>query len=206
MERALILEVRKLEASPISEMVRKRLSEFRSYKDEDQLFSELCFCILAANFTSEKSWKIQKAIGRGFIDLDEGQLALELRKNKYRFPNVRAGYIVRSRRFKEAIPKVIRKLKGEELRSFFVNNIPGIGIKEASHFLRNVGIFDFAIVDFHIIDILSRYGLIERPKSMTPKKYFQAEGVLSKLSTKLNMSQGELDLYLWYMETGQILK
>ena len=79
-------------------------------------------------------------------------------------------------------------------------------MKEASHFLRNIGFKDFAIIDFHIIDVLTRYNLIKKPKTLTAKRYLEIEGVLKKLANKLKMSLGELDLYLWYLETGKVLK
>jgi N-glycosylase/DNA lyase len=78
--------------------------------------------------------------------------------------------------------------------------------EESSHFLRNIGHKDYAIIDFHIVDLLVAEGLIEKPKTITPKKYLEIEAVLEGLSKKLKMSQAELDLYLWYMETGTVLK
>ncbi|MBU2459068.1 MAG: N-glycosylase, partial [Nanoarchaeota archaeon] len=83
-----------------------------------------------------------------------------------------------------------------------------LGMKESSHFLRNTGFQNVAIIDFHIVDILARHGLIEKPKnkSLTPKKYLEIEAVLQKLCDSVGLSQGELDLYLWYEETGTIFK
>ena len=67
---------------------------------------------------------------------------------------------------------------------------------------------DLAIIDFHIINLLSRYGLICKPKNkvLTKRRYMEIERLLSKLADKTNLKLGELDLYLWYMETGKILK
>ncbi len=87
-----------------------------------------------------------------------------------------------------------------------MRNIKGIGYKEASHFLRNIGFKNIAIVDFHIIDLLSRYNLIEKPKYLSKNIYFQIEKLLRKIAKKTGVSPAELDLYMWYMETGKILK
>jgi len=65
---------------------------------------------------------------------------------------------------------------------------------------------DYAIIDFHIIDILTDYKLIKKPKTITKKKYLEIENVLKKIADKTNLSLAELDLYLWYLETGKILK
>ncbi|MFX1600424.1 MAG: N-glycosylase, partial [Promethearchaeota archaeon] len=81
-----------------------------------------------------------------------------------------------------------------------------IGYKEASHFLRNIGYSNYAIIDFHIIDLLVQYNLIEKPKTLTKTKYLKIEQVLKGIANKLNLNLAELDLYLWYLETGKILK
>ena len=87
-----------------------------------------------------------------------------------------------------------------------IRNVKGIGPKEASHFLRNIGYSGFAILDFHIINILARYGLIEKPKTLTKRRYLEIEELLRSIAAKTDLSLAELDLYLWYMETGKILK
>ena len=89
-----------------------------------------------------------------------------------------------------------------------VENVKGLGFKEASHFLRNIGYKNLAIIDFHIVDILAGNKMIDKPKnrSLTRKRYLEIESVLRKLGEKTKLSQAELDLYLWYMETGKILK
>ena len=90
--------------------------------------------------------------------------------------------------------------------NWLAKNIKGLGMKEASHFLRNIGYKNVAIIDFHILDLLARYGLIEKPKTMTPKKYIEIENELKKISEKTGINLGELDLYLWYKETGKDLE
>lgn len=82
----------------------------------------------------------------------------------------------------------------------------GLGYKESSHFLRNVGCDDVAIIDFHIIDLLVANRLIKKPKALNPKRYLAIEKKLKQLAGRSGLSLGELDLYLWYMETGKILK
>ncbi|MCK4265146.1 hypothetical protein KAW80_02185 [Candidatus Babeliales bacterium] len=61
-----------------------------------------------------------------------------------------------------------------------MKNIKGIGYKEASHFLRNVGYNDVAIIDRHVLRFLKREKLIQEiPKTTTPKKYLAFEKILS---------------------------
>ena len=94
----------------------------------------------------------------------------------------------------------------QEIRKWLVKNIKGIGYKEASHFLRNIGFKNIGIIDFHIIDLLTRFRLIKKPKTLGKKKYLEIEKTLKELSEKLNIGLAKLDLYLWYIETGKILK
>lgn len=79
-------------------------------------------------------------------------------------------------------------------------------MKESSHFLRNIGYFDVAIIDKHIINLLVSEELIEKPKTISVKKYLDIEKLLRELAYKTELTLGELDLYLWSEETGKILK
>lgn len=72
--------------------------------------------------------------------------------------------------------------------------------------MRNIGYNDYAIIDFHIIDLLVDYNLIQKPKSLTKIKYLEIENLLKNLRMKLKLNLAELDLYLWFLETGKILK
>lgn len=205
----LLASIEALKHSRIKSLVDARISQFRQMgrKRGDELFKELCFCILCANYTAEGSIKIQEAIGKGFLNLAENEMAQKLRALGYRFPNVRAKYIVEARKHKNSLKDVMASFNSEaQLRDWLVKNVKGIGFKEASHFLRNIGYFNLAILDFHIIDVLVRYGLIEKPKTLTKKCYLKFETLLRDIAEKADLTLAELDLYLWYMETGKILK
>ena len=79
-------------------------------------------------------------------------------------------------------------------------------MKEASHFLRNMIYCDIAIIDFHILNILRKYGLISDREKITNKRYIEIERLLDNISKKLKITLSKLDLYLWYLETGKVLK
>lgn len=190
-------------------LVEKRLMEFSEMgkKKSTDIFKELCFCILTANFNAEKSIKIQEKIGDGFLNLSESQLAERLKELGHRYPNTRARYIVLARKYKDSLKMIINSFKEEiKLRDWLVKNIKGIGYKEASHFLRNIGYFNFAILDFHIIDCLVNYRLIDKPKILTKRNYLEIEKLLKDIAKKAGINLAQLDLYLWYFETGKILK
>lgn len=189
-----------------SETVEKRIKEFESIDNCDEIFKELCFCLMTANFNAEKCIYIQNKIGSGFFDMGKEKLLQSLKSCGHRFPNKRTEYILEARKMKKDVCKNIKDLDEFSLRKWLVENIKGLGYKEASHFLRNIGYKNIAIVDFHIVDILERNNLIEKPKTMTKKRYLEIEDVLRDISKKVSLSLSELDLYLWYLETGKILK
>lgn len=192
----------------IGSLVKKRIKEFEENRKSDKkIFLELCFCILTANFNAKKAIEIQEKIGDKFLSLDEKELEKELKKLGHRFPKTRARYIIKARKYKNLLKKIIENFKDEKmLREWLANNIKGVGYKEASHFLRNIGFKNLAIIDFHILEFLEKNKIIKRPKSLSKKKYLEIENILSEIGKKLNLNLAELDLYLWYMETGKILK
>ncbi len=195
--------------SEVRDTIARRQSEFKAMRSREcsDIFCEMCFCILTANFNGERTLKMQDIIGKGFCTFDLETMRQKLRELGYRFPNTRAKYICEAQQQREALENALRTIPSEpELREWIVKNIKGLGYKEASHFLRNIGYTDSAIIDFHIIDLLERQGCIERPKTLSKRKYLEIEGVLRNLGKQAGLNLSELDLYLWYMETGKILK
>lgn len=197
--------VESLKLNPISEVINSRSSEFEELgkNSEEEIFKELCFCLLTANFSASGGIKIQNEIGPGFLALPKEELAKKLKELGHRFPNVRAEYIFLAR---ESFPKI--NLASERVREDLVLGIKGLGMKEASHFLRNIGYKDYAIIDFHIVDFLVKQNLLETPKTkqIAPRKYLEIESLLREIAETTKLSLGELDLYLWYLETGKVLK
>jgi N-glycosylase/DNA lyase len=189
--------------------VKQRMQQFQEIgKDEESVFSELCFCILTANFRADVGIRIQEAVGEDFCGLCKETLAERLRSLGHRFPQARAGYIVESRRLHGRLGSIVESyVNGSDAREWLVENVKGLGYKEASHLLRNIGILDVAIIDRHILRFLLDKRLIgEIPKSLNRRKYMEIERLLSSIATKLGLSLGELDLYIWYIRTGKVLK
>ena len=242
--------VKSLQKTKLKDRIKNRLSEFELYrkKSGEDWFSELCFCILTANSKAKTGLAIQKELGsHGFISLTQAKITDCIKRNKHRFHNNKAKFIVEARKhtdIKDKIQNIIGNrtsnasdknnenynndtsnkndksnkndennknvniVKEEfEAREWLVKNIKGLGYKEASHFLRNVGYKNLAILDRHILNLLIEDNLIsEKPKALNKNKYLEIEKTLLQLANKLNMSQAELDMYLWYMKAGDVLK
>ncbi len=204
----LIANINQLKKSDIKIQIDKKLEEFQKLKKRSnkEWFSELCFCLLTANTSAEMGIRVQKQLGyKGFTEYkDEAELIQRLKNVKSRFYNRRGHFIHEANKHKD-IKSILKKQK--DMREWLVENIKGLSYKESSHFLRNIGFFDYAILDKHILRTLEENKLIPKiPDSMNKKNYLLFEKILARLSKRLNLSQGELDLYLWYLKTGKILK
>ncbi|MDD4013996.1 MAG: N-glycosylase/DNA lyase [Candidatus Omnitrophica bacterium] len=195
--------------------IKERLREFREVWSgtDERIFAELCFCICTPQ---SKAVHCDKAISglvlsRQLYCADECGIRKGLKA--VRFPNNKARYIVDTRG-KFMSPdgmKIKERLSGPDIfsvREGLVRNVKGIGYKEASHFLRNIGLGeDLAILDVHILKNMVRLRLIkEKPGTITRKKYLELEDKLRQFSKKIGIPMGELDLLFWAMETGYIFK
>ena len=202
--------VNELREGKVSKLIDQRMREFKDLnrKSNEQWFSELCFCILTANSTARLGMKIQRELGSdGFLKLSLEELRHKLRAAGHRFSNTRAHFIVEARRFRNIKNIVERFEDARQARDWLVENVKGVGYKESSHFLRNVGFDNLAILDRHVLSVLHEYELIDEvPRSLTCGRYLEIEEKLVELSEKLGLTLGELDLYLWYLKTGEVLK
>jgi N-glycosylase/DNA lyase len=206
----LVKEINKLKASSVGGEISKRMRAFEELheKGNEEWFSELCFCILTAYSSAELGLKIQRDINcEDLLTLSRENLCCKLREEGHRFSERRADFIVCARNFCN-IKEIITSFSDERVaREWLVKSVKGLGYKEASHFLRNVGFKNVAILDRHILRVMLEYGLInEIPKTLTRRRYLEIEKKLENLAERVSLPLGELDLYLWFMKTGKILK
>ena len=208
----LLEKINNLKKDPVlSCTIKKRIKEFERIQDEGdrKWFLELCFCLMTANSSAKNVLEIFESLeDETFFDRSFKDLSSSLKENGYRFYNIRAEYIIEARRFSDNIKSMIISFEDElTAREWLVQNVRGLGYKEASHFLRNVGYKGVAILDRHILRVLNEYGLIEGvPQSLSKKKYIYIEEKISTLAKSSDLSHAELDLFLWYMKTGEVLK
>ncbi len=198
--------------------IRSRLNDFkRIWKsgNEEDIFAELVFCLLTPQ---SKAKSCDDAVGC-LLERDlllkgnKSQIAKELR-GKVRFHNTKAKNIVEARKIfsergKLSIKKQIARFNNaRETREWLVENIKGLGYKEASHFLRNIGKGEnLAILDRHILKNLELLGVInEIPTSISKKKYLEIEKRMKEFSEDVKIPMSHLDLLLWYKETGEVFK
>jgi N-glycosylase/DNA lyase len=133
----------------------------------------------------------------------------------HRYPNARSRYVVESREFlrRDCGMALRARLEGFEdpleRRDWLVREkgIKGLGYKEASHFLRNIGLRGYAILDKHVLNSLAELKIIDDPKPPnTRSKYLSVEERLREFTAEIGIDFDEMDLVLWSMKTGEILK
>ena len=131
-----------------------------------------------------------------------------------RFKYKKAEYILEARRKlssngKLAIKSNLLQFKNvKKARDWLVKNIKGMGCKEASHFLRNVGLGEnLAILDRHVLRNLKSLGLIkEIPKNLSSKRYLEIEKKMEEFANTVDIPLSHLDFVLWFKETGKVFK
>lgn len=199
------------------EEIAGRLADFRRVwaagSDED-LFAELAFCLLTPQSRARVCWPaVERLRGCGLLFCGSAcEVVGEL--GRVRFAETKAGRIVAARRqFTRNGRLSIREVLGGfsdafAAREWLVENVLGLGYKEAGHFLRNIGLAEeLAILDRHILKNLVFLGVIDEiPKSLTKKRYLEIEGRMMEFSQKTGIPMGHLDLLLWSKETGEIFK
>ncbi len=193
-----------------------RLNEFRQIGKRatpEELFTELAFCILTPQSKAKLCWEAILAMQKENILLNGTKKEINKKLQKVRFKNKKTEYLLENRRKffcdNDSIYNNIKKIKSPlKLREYLVKNVKGIGWKEASHFLRNIGLgADIAILDRHIIRNLIELKVLEEyPKNLSEKKYKGIEEKMKNLSEEFNIPMDTLDHVFWAKETGEVFK
>ncbi|HAV92130.1 TPA: DNA lyase [candidate division WOR-3 bacterium] len=179
----------------------------------DELFYELGFCLFTPQSKATMCWDSVCSIKKNMKNNHKSKEILP------HLIGVRFKY-KKSEYFEEAQKKwfdsgkytIYSKISSEnnekEMREFLVKNIRGLGYKEASHFLRNIGHGkNFAILDRHILKNLKILGIIDVvPKSLARNHYLDIEDKMALFSNRIEIPLSHLDFVLWYKEAGIVFK
>jgi len=193
-----------------------RLNEFVNLwnrSGEEEIFYELVFCLLTPQSKALSADKaIKTLLEKKLIFSNDARQITDILKI-VRFRNNKARYIIEAKyKFMENNKIFIKKRIDAnnifQTREWFWKNVKGIGLKEASHFLRNIGFGDnIAILDRHILRNLEKYKFIDEiPKTITKDKYYAIEERMKEFGSLINIPLSHLDFVLWYKETGDIFK
>jgi len=208
--------------------LRYRTKNRESWKvvSENRLWSELVFCILSANVSFELAKSVISVLHKkNYLDTAwllsrknaSTVLYNELREpnfhpkkkdgslRRYRYPR-KAELIVKASQIIYRNGLTIKELLQNSasdfaLRNQLANTVPGIGLKEASHFLRNVGYSDsLAIIDVHVFNFCKDFLFNDSPNSrLQPQKdYFLLERVLQNFTSYHKLNLAIFDLAIWF--------
>ena len=202
-------QLRELHATK-RDAIRQRLTEFSEIAPSEY-FYELIYCLMTPQTSAENAERVVQELRRLSFQTQpiDPEPILRDKRNYVRFHRTKSKHLVM---LKEEFPGVLRALSTRctpsELREWLVEHVKGLGYKEATHFLRNIGRNGgLAILDRHILRNLQRYGVTRSlPKSLSQKQYLLIERRFKMFSEQIDIPVDELDLLFWSMETGEIRK
>ncbi|MFO7619107.1 MAG: N-glycosylase/DNA lyase [Thermoplasmata archaeon] len=189
-----------------------RLAEFRALwdsADDATIFRELVFCLFTPQSKARSCWAAVERVCDCDLLLKGSAEEISEKMSGVRFHHTKARRAVEARKYTPGFKNRIAAFPSPfEAREWLVANVSGMSYKEASHFLRNIGMGgELAILDRHILRNLVRLGVItEMPKSLSPKKYLEIEASMPAFSEDIGIPLAHLDMLLWHRETGEIFK
>ncbi len=199
----------------LREVVESRLREFEDVgrKGTQEIFEELCFCLLTPQSKARAADKALKELKSLNLLYQGGwqRISRILERNGVRFYEAKARRIVKARKhlnssFLSHILEIARR-SPKAARELLVEHVEGLGYKEASHFLRNIGFKGLAILDRHILRTLKELGALEEvPANLTRDRYIEIERLFFRVADALGIPGEALDLVMWARKTGEVFK
>jgi len=198
----------------VKPQIEARLMDFRQIWEtatDEELFLELVFCLLTPQSRAKTCWKAVERLEQKCMIAEAAPAQISQELGGVRFHKRKGEYIFLARNIFSSM-SLKATLAGfsdpAAARQWLVENVKGLGYKEASHFLRNIGLGeDLAILDRHILKNLALLGVIkEVPTSLTKRAYLEIEKKMTAFSQEANIPLGHLDLLLWYKEAGEVFK
>jgi len=192
---------------------------------KEDIFYMLMFCLCVPQ---SKAIKAEEAIdllrksdfySKEFSLLD----VIEILKGRVRFQATKAKRLIEAKKmffhtgFWDELQtryKMFKESSGEKqeailqtTRKSLIKSVNGMGMKLASHFMRNVGMPGLAILDVHVIDGLKKRGVIDIDKlGPSQAEYLEIEQKMKDYADQVEITLDELDLLLWSQKTGYVFK
>jgi N-glycosylase/DNA lyase len=199
--------------------IRARLREFRQVwqtASDSRLWEEMVYCIFTAGASAKMGLRSVDALRPLLKTGAQAEMTKALvAAGAHRFPNARPGYVIVTRDYlEESFSMQLRRRLDSfrdpmERRDWLAREprIKGLGYKESSHFLRNIGFKGYGILDKHIVRCLCELKVIDSPKPPTSRgRYLETEDRMRRFAADTGIDFDELDLLLWSTKTGEILK
>ena len=118
------------------EDIKDRLNDFKKLSKNEHIH-ELFFCLLTPQSNAKKCWQAVEQL-KNLKNFNKKTLT-NILKSKTRFHNNKVNYILEAKKNWSNIYPHLNKENPSEIREWLHKNIKGFGLKESSHFLRNMG-------------------------------------------------------------------
>lgn len=178
--------------------IRNIFSGFHTKRTEEDIFYNMCFVVCVPQ---TKYGTVLNAVNGlksdDFFNRTTGDVNIKNRVSSVRFPNNKARYVKDLKeRWIDIYAVIASNYPGEYKRKILVDMVNGLGMKTCSHFLRNMGEENLAIIDVHIINFMN----VETPSNK--KRYLEIESNFRDIAIKSGYSVAELDAYVWKTRSG----
>lgn len=199
------------------EEVKKLLETYEKYKpvmkaflaqaksrEDEHLATEIMFCLQTSQSPAKSARNtVNKLKSMGKLmtaNEDEIFTAME----GVRFSEKKSKYLFEARsKLPEIKQKLSANLSKEELRDWLFENIKGMGMKLASHYMRNIGIFGLAILDIHVQNFMARNGILKgEVGKLNTKQYLENERTFLQMAKQIGIPPEELDIAIWMVGNG----
>lgn len=186
---------------------------------ENNLWEELVCCILSSQVRYELSQVVTQNLKQNsLLDITindpffeyslklilKEPVRLENRLVKYRFPGTKSKQIATAWKNIYGSGYSIREIiescdNPKELRSKLTNIVSGLGMKQASMYLRNISnSFELAVIDTHVLRYMHLLGILKNiPPSISKTQYLIKENILIKYAKNFGYPVGCVDYAIW---------
>jgi N-glycosylase/DNA lyase len=198
-------------SSDISES-RLKSPVFAMQNNPAEIWTQKIFCLLSSQFNAVRAANIAHCLVEAVPFFDQsltlGSIEeacftfLSSSKAGYRFPKSRALQISQCwfpfAQIKDQYHDYVSSFGSERCaRNQIVERFPGLGLKQGSMFLRNIGAAKtLSVVDTHILFYLDVcHGW--RADRLTPAKYLEAEDILTEAAARHSLDLNVFDTVVW---------
>lgn len=183
--------------------VQAKIQSFET-SDLEVIFREAVYCFLTPATKAESAYATHKVLFMDgfFFRASQEEIAACLRAKPYiRFHNQKAQRLLFWREYgKKIITDMLAIAEESDKREFLVENVYGMSYKEASHFLRNIGMGrSLAILDRHIINFMKESAMlpVSADFSQVNRRYKDWEKVFIDFALAQSWTVPEADFAVW---------
>lgn len=177
----------------------KVFAHFGKEKYDVDIFYCMVFCLCAPQTTFKGNMKVNAILREmDYYNVDISQKVLEELLKPVRYNVTKAKFLKAARERFKSVLEVVRDKEfftPYEKREKLMKLIKGFGYKTTSHFMRNCGDQELAIIDVHVLKFLKTYGVED-------KDYKKLEAEFQRIAREEGVTTAQLDAIVWQRYSG----